>query len=64
MQCYECGPDARTDRPPVAVCCHCGAATCADHAREVTSQVAISSVGNPAVRTVRRLRCGACAQHP
>jgi hypothetical protein len=64
MPCDECGTTARTDRHAVAVCSRCGAATCADHVRELTDQVAASSVGNPVVRTVRRLRCSTCALHP
>lgn len=64
MQCYECGTSARTERSAVAVCRQCGAATCAEHVHEVTTQVAVSSVGNPVVRTVRRMRCGECVTLP
>ncbi|HWV79266.1 MAG TPA: DUF2180 family protein [Isoptericola sp.] len=62
MQCYECGTTTRTARPALAVCDECGAATCADHTHESRTQVRSSTLGNPVVRTARRLRCSECTR--
>ncbi len=61
MHCYECGTTSPSgSRPATAVCTRCGAATCADHTHEVTTEIPTSSVGNRVVRSERRLRCPAC----
>ena len=62
MRCAECGTTSRDGRVATAVCSECGAATCAEHTREVRIQIPSSSVGKPVVRTARRLRCSECTR--
>ena len=63
MHCYECGPThADGAAPATAVCSECGAATCADHTSEIRTEIPTSTMGNPVVRTGRRLRCSACTR--
>lgn len=60
MNCLE---DARVGREVVAVglCTHCGAAMCADHARECqVERVRSNGVGTPVVRVARILCCEQC----
>lgn len=56
----ECGAGLRDEQPATAVSAECGAAVCADHTHEVRTQIPSSTVGNPVVRTARRLRCTEC----
>lgn len=62
MQCAACGTTPRDSRVATAVCSECGAATCAEHTHEVRIRIPASSVGNPVVRTARRLRCSECTR--
>ncbi|MGK9221969.1 MULTISPECIES: DUF2180 family protein [Microbacterium] len=63
MRCHDCDA-VGVERVALAVCTECGAGLCSAHAHELTTEVQALTLGNPTVRTVRRLRCGACAYSP
>lgn len=66
MNCYDCAQEGRTV-PATAVCRHCGAAVCTEHAH-VTGDLVQRTVGmGPTVRPLpaRRITCVTCydAEH-
>ncbi|MEU5894372.1 DUF2180 family protein [Streptomyces sp. NPDC047461] len=66
MNCYDCAQEERTI-PATAVCLHCGAAVCTEHAH-VTADLVYRMVGmGPSVRPLaaRRITCTTCydAEH-
>ncbi|WP_024755170.1 DUF2180 family protein [Streptomyces exfoliatus] len=67
MNCYDCAQKGKTV-PATAVCRHCGAAVCAEHAHVVTAEqithnagLGVSTLALPA----RRITCITCygAEH-
>ncbi len=66
MNCFECATTtpAATDRAAVAVCAHCGAAVCVDHATVAPHHLTLVE---PLILTVpveppaRRIYCPTCA---
>ncbi|MFD9128647.1 DUF2180 family protein [Kitasatospora sp. NPDC059571] len=62
MDCYDCHTAGRT-ATALAVCHHCGAGLCADHARALPDVVRhLSGTGSAAVSApARRIACTTCA---
>ncbi|MDH6132049.1 hypothetical protein P3T37_001434 [Kitasatospora sp. MAA4] len=63
MNCYDCHTAERTT-PALAVCHHCGAGLCAEHARALPDTVHhLSGTGASTLpRRARRISCSVCAE--